>query len=378
MPGLDQSAVRRVNTAVILRALAATTDTVTLQQLVASTSLSRRTVEVVLGELAADGWVLEAPSEGDGGAGRPARRYRFAADRWLLAGVRIDTHAVHGVVADLAGRVCGRSLIELGDAYYDPALAVRLAAEAVRRAAHDAGVDVARLGAGAIAAGGVIDPDSGAVLRLVNAPRWAGFALTEAMRAEVDIPWVADNDANLAAIAELHRGSAIGRRHVAWLIHGHRNGAGLIVDGEPHRGARGGAGELIESRVLGIERDPREGIALLTSPDQHERRRGHEALAAARAGGPDAVADVERLADRITDVIDVIAWTLAPELVVLGGGLEDAADPLLPLVRERLDARGLSDLDLAASTVGADAALLGAVMSALDHVDRDLYGPTVG
>ncbi len=377
MPGLDQAAVRRVNTAVVLRALATHPGDATLQALVEVTHLSRRTVELILGELAAEGWAVDVPAESGGGAGRPARRFRFGAERRLVAAARIDTHLAHGIVADLTGRVIGRAERVLGAHYFDPERAVALAAEAVRGAAAEAGVPIERLGAGGVAAGGVIDPDTGVVRRLVNAPRWDGFPLADAFSQEFGIPWVADNDANLAALAELRGGAAKGRRHMAWLIHGQRTGAGFIVGGELHRGADGAAGELIQSRVLGLERDPDHVIGRLTSPLPGEREQGMASVRAAIAGDASAISAARELAAEIADVIDVIAWTIAPELVVLGGGLETGAQLLIPLIRERLRELGAPDVELAASTVGADAPILGAVRHALDRIDTELYGPVV-
>jgi predicted NBD/HSP70 family sugar kinase len=374
MPGLDQTAVRRVNTAVVLRALAADPEHATLQTLVGGTELSRRTVELILAELVADGWAREVDAEGSGGAGRPARRFRFVAERRLVAGVRIDTHLVHAVIADLHGHVLGLAERALGDDYFEPELAVARAADAIRAAAAAAGVSIERLGAGGIAAGGVIDPDSGVVRRLVNAPRWTDFGLADAFTREFGIPWVADNDANLAALAELRQGAAMGRRHIAWLIHGQRTGAGFIVGGELHRGAGGAAGEIIESRVLGLERDSSQLIARLTSPLPDEHQQGIDAVRAALAGDATAAAAARELAAEVADIIDVLAWTIAPELVVLGGGLEAGASLLIPLIHERLRELGAPEIELVATVIGADAPIVGAMRFALEQMDAELYG----
>ena len=377
MPGLDQTAVRRINTSVVLRVLAGSAQEVTLQWLVGRTGLSRRTIEIILVDLLADGWVIESPLESDGGAGRPARRFRFAGDRRFVAGVRIDTHSAHAIVTDLTGRILGRAERLLGEDYFTPDRAVGHAIEAITAAVEAAGVDPDRIVAGGVAAGGVIDPGPGVVVRLVNAPLWSGFPLADAFTTAFGVPWVADNDANLAAIAELRRGAAAGFADVAWIIHGQRTGAGFIVGGQPHRGFRGAAGEIIESRVLGLARDPDREIGLLTSPDAGGRARAQATVAAALAGDPEALDAARELAVEIADVVDVIAWTIAPELVVLGGGLEAGADVIVPLLRERLRELGAPDILVVPSTVGEEAPLIGAVLSALDHIDADLYGPAV-
>jgi predicted NBD/HSP70 family sugar kinase len=359
----------------VLRALARSETDATLQALIGATGLSRRTIELILGALVSEGWAVETPSESSGGAGRPARRFRFAAGHRMVAAVRIDTHLAHGAVADLSGRILGRASRPLGD-YADPRHSVADAVAAVHAAAGDAAVPLDRLCAGGVAAGGVIDA-GGVVRRLVSAPGWAGFALAGAFEDEFGVPWVADNDANLAALAEHRDGAARGRRHLAWLIHGHRTGVGFIVNGEVHRGSSGAAGELIESRVLGLGRRREHPIGMLTSPVTAERRRAEQVVAAAVAGDPAALALAEQFAAMLADAVDVIAWTVAPELIVLGGGLETAADLLIPLVRGRAGEVDLLEIDIKPSTIGAEAPLIGAVRYALDHIDADLFGPTV-
>jgi predicted NBD/HSP70 family sugar kinase len=376
MPGLDQTAVRRVNTAVVLRAFAARDADVTLKELTSETGLSRRTIELIIGELGAEGWVSESPSESSGGAGRPAKRFRFQAQHRLVGAARIDTHLAHGAVADLRGRILGRASRRLGD-YHDPRHAVADATASVRAAAADAGVPLDRLCAGGVATGGVIDAD-GVVRRLVSGPGWSGFPLASAFASDFGVPWVADNDANLAALAEHWTGVARGHRHIAWLIHGHRIGVGFIVNHEVHRGAFGGAGELVESRVLDLSRSEKHPIGMLSSPVAADRRRAVALVDAAIAGDPSALALAAEFAENLADAIDVIAWTIAPELVVLGGGLEAGAELLIPLVHERLRQAGALEIELEGSSIGADAPLVGAVRYALDRVDTELYGPVVG
>ncbi|WP_158614246.1 ROK family protein [Frondihabitans sp. PhB188] len=372
MPGLDQTAVRRVNTGVVLRALADADADVTLQELVSATGLSRRTIELILGELAADGWVALAVPTVSGGAGRPAKRFRFESRRLVVAAVVLDSHSAVAVIADLRGGELARAAVALPDESRDPALTVALASDAVRRALAEAGVAPERLAAGTVAAGGVIDA-RGVVGRLVNAPLWSGFALAAAFEQALGIPFAAENDANLAALAEHWAGASIGRPDSAWLILGHRTGAGFLLGGEIHRGPRGTAGELVESRVLNLHGVPDEAIRSLTSPIEADRRRAREAVVAAAAGDPRAVSDARAFAEQIADVIDVLTWTIAPETVVLGGGLEVGAGVLVPLVSEFLRDRGTPEVELVATRLGGEAPLVGAIRRALVDVDSWLY-----
>lgn len=62
-----------------------------------------------------------------------------------------------------------------------------------------------------------------------------------------------------------------------------------------------------------------------------------------------------------------------PDLVVIGGGVSRSGDVLLEPLRRHLDPLCLEPPELAVSTLGDQAVVLGAVRHALDHVDARLY-----
>ncbi|WP_371667464.1 ROK family protein [Streptomyces sp. NBC_00289] len=373
---MNQSAVRRVNTSVILRALAVSAAPTTLTGLADRTGLSRRTIELILDSLVESGWVTElerVPTSGS--AGRPARRYDLRADHALLAAVRITTLDVSAVVADVRGRIVGRAHRPLR-AYQDPRAALDDAAALVLEALDDAGGSPDRLRAGAVAAGGAID-DDGVVRRLVHTTRWEGVRLPEELERRVRMPWFADNDSNLGALAERWRGAAGDHDNVVWAVLGNRTGLGILIRGAVHRGLDGAAGEIVEAASMpagSVENHP---VAGLTSPEPERRRVALGRFDAARAGDAGALAEVDEFVDNIASILTTLSWTVAPSLIVLGGGLEDAADVLLPRVRRAMRAARTPAVELRATSLGRDAALVGAVKLALDRMDTELFGPLV-
>ncbi|MFC8671724.1 ROK family protein [Streptomyces griseorubiginosus] len=374
--GMNQSAVRRVNTSVILRALAVSAGPRKLTELAAQTALSRRTIELVLDSLVEAGWVAELDRVPlSGCAGRPARRYELRAEHALLAAVRVTTVDASAVVADVRGHILGRSHGPLR-AYEDPDTTLDDAAGLVRRALDDAGGTVDRLRAGAIAGGGAID-DEGVVRRLVHTTRWEGVHLPEELGRRVPVPWFADNDTNLGALAERWRGVAADHDNVVWAMLGNRTGLGILIRGAVHRGLDGAAGEIVEARSMpagSVEDHP---VAALTSPLAAQRALALARFEAARAGDTTALAEVDEFVENIASILITLSWTVAPSLIVLGGGLEDAADVLLPRVRTALrDARAPA-VELRATALGHDAPLVGAVKLALDRMDTELFGPLV-
>ncbi|WP_328779285.1 ROK family transcriptional regulator [Streptomyces canus] len=374
--GMNQSAVRRVNTSVILRALAVSAGPRKLTELAEQTGLSRRTIELILDSLVEAGWVAELDRVPNSGcAGRPARRYELRAEHALLAAVRVTTVDVSAVVADVRGHILGRAHRPLRD-YKDPSTTLDDAAELVLRALDDAGGSVDRLRAGAIAGGGAID-DEGVVRRLVHTTRWEGVHLPEELGRRVPVPWFADNDTNLGALAERWRGVAADHDNVVWAMLGNRTGLGILIRGAVHRGLDGAAGEIVEARSMpagSVEDWP---VAALTSPLPAQRALALARFEAARNGDAASLAEVDEFVENIASILTTLSWTVAPSLIVLGGGLEDAADVLLPRVRDALRDARTPAVELRATALGHDAPLIGAVKLALDRMDTELFGPLV-
>ncbi|WP_192583437.1 ROK family protein [Streptomyces albicerus] len=373
---MNQSAVRRVNTSVILRALAVSAEPTTLTALAEQARLSRRTIELILDSLVEAGWVAELDRVPiSGSAGRPARRYELRAEHALLAALTITTSDASAVVADVRGRILGRAHGSLR-AYQDPQITLDDATALVLEALDDAGGSADRLRAGAVAGGGAID-DEGVVRRLVHTTRWEGVHLPDELERRLPMPWFADNDTNLGALAERWRGVAADHDNVVWAILGNRTGLGILIRGAVHRGLDGAAGEIVEARSIptgSVENHP---VAWLTSPEPAQRAVALARCEAARAGEATALAQVDEFVENIASILTILSWTVAPSLIVLGGGLEDAADVLLPRVREAMRDARTPAIELRATGLGRDAALVGAVKLALDRMDTELFGPLV-
>ena len=374
--GLDQSGIRRVNTSAALRALAVSAEAMTMTALAERTGLSRRTIELILVALVDAGWVAELDRVPlSGGAGRPPRRFELRAQHALLAAVRINTLEGAAVVSDVRGNILGRARRALRE-YHDPRSTLDDAADLVREVLADAGGTVDRLRAGAVASGGAIDAD-GVVRRLVFTEHWAGVDLPAELGSRIGIPWFADNDANLGALAERWRGVARDHDDVVWAQLGSRAGLGILIRGAVHRGFQGAAGEIVEAASMRAGTLDDHPIAWLTSPVPSERTFARERVEAARAGDPAALAEVDEFVEHIVSILTTLSWTIAPSLIVLSGGMEDAADVLLPRVRERMRAARNPDIELRATSLGPDGPLVGALKFALDRMDTQLFGPVV-
>ncbi|MEU6179586.1 ROK family protein [Streptomyces coeruleorubidus] len=96
------------------------------------------------------------------------------------------------------------------------------------------------LGVG-VALPGPLDHVRGVLHRVTGFPQWDGFPLREALAERLGVPVVVDKDTNAAALG-LAAGGEGGS--FAYLHLGTGLGAGLVIGGSVHRGARTGAGEF--------------------------------------------------------------------------------------------------------------------------------------
>ncbi|GAA1929323.1 ROK family transcriptional regulator [Streptomyces sodiiphilus] len=373
LTGGDPSLLRRINSAVVLRALRRAEDAPTLSGLARETGLSRPTVEGVVEGLTEAGLAAEAAAE-PGGAprlGRPARRFRFRAEAGHLLGIAVGPHRVTAVVADLAGRVLGRAgrFVTEGDT-----VAVRLEAvhAAVDELLRDASVGRDSLRAAGVGTPGIVGADG--TVRLCTAlPGWTGLDLGTRLRDALGCPVLVENDANAAVLAEHWRGAAAGAGDVVMVLAGLSPGAGSLIGGRLHRGHGGAAGEIGALHLLGREVTP-ERLLSTTEEPLHplDETAVAEVFALAREGDRRAVAAVDRFIQRLVHDVTALVLALDPELVVVGGwaaGLNGVLEPL----RRELRLYCLRTPDVVLSRLGEAAVDTGALRLALDHVEERLF-----
>ncbi|WP_433176186.1 ROK family protein [Actinoallomurus sp. CA-150999] len=398
--GGDPSRLRRLNSTDVLAALYAQGPR-TLTEVSAVTGLSRPTVEDVVEDFVRDRIVRELPPE-PGGAGRPARRFRFGADEGYVAGIDIGVHKILVILADLEGEVH-----EVRRATVDPDLgrAERLAVAraTLTRCLDDSGVVPSRLRAIGVGTPGVVH--DGAVTLCTVLPDWTGFDLERALLTDAPtadghavadaptadgsavpvtdalvagrgaapmvveaVPVVVENDANLATIAEHWRGAARDVQDAVCVLAGNRVAAGVLIGGRLHRGHRGGAGEIGLLPALRWEEAPDRLLA--ACPGNGDLA---AIFAAARSGDARATVAVDGFADDLATGTAALLLAVDPAVVVLGGGLSRAGDLIAGGLRERLAALCPPPPEVRVSALGDEAVATGAIRIALERATEDLF-----
>lgn len=242
---------------------------------------------------------------------------------------------------------------------------------------------------------GLVDAEAGVVRFSPNAA-WREVAVGPHVGDRFGLQWTADNDATAAAYGESRLGAGVGARDMLLVTVGTGIGGGIVVGGEPFRGAHGFAGEI--GHIV-VEPDGplcgcgNRGCLETVASGNAIGRLGREAAAAdpssalARSGPIDSidgrlVTDLARRGDarsvailaavgiRLGVGIAGIANVLDPDRVVVGGGAAAAGELLLApartAFRNSLEAAAhRPTIEMVAASLGNDAGAIGAGLTAL-------------
>lgn len=234
------------------------------------------------------------------------------------------------------------------------------AAEAVRALLAEAGLPAGALAGVGIGLPGIVDPATGRVEHAVNLGIEAAVPLAAHVQAALDgVPVRLENDLNVAALGAAHL-LPDPAPDLAFLALGTGLAAGLVLDGRLRRGASGVAGEIGHLvHVPGglpcpcgqrgcLEQYASGGALSAAWPGPGDRPAPVALFAAADSGDAGAVAVRDRFAGAVAAAVRVLLLTTDVAHVVVGGGVSELGDPLLRVVRARLDDEARDSAFLAA------------------------------
>lgn len=229
-----------------------------------------------------------------------------------------------------------------------------------------------------LAVPGIVDEDAGTVIEAANLG-WNDVAIGPIVHERVGLPVSLRHDVRAAALAEGLVGAARGYDDYLLLTLGTGVGAAVVFGGKPYTGLGGRGGELGHTTV-----DPDGPVCACGGHGcleayasagavvrRYAERTGQRVEAdevVARAVGGDHVAQVlwNEALDALALAIANYATLLAPELVVIGGGLVGADECLFdPLIR-RLESlvRFAEAPAVVPAALGPDAGWRGAAIAA--------------
>jgi len=347
--------------------------------LVEATGLSLATVNRALDQLANQGRIMVVGHQ-DSTGGRPPEIFAYDGDGQVAAGISVTDDGATALLVTMDGAVVGRDSTVFGRSS-DPEARLQLTCELLDRVVDN---PPGRLVGVGVAVPGVVT-DAGGTVTAIHEMGWDRLSLGDLLARRTNLPVLLENDANCLAVAEHRRGAGRGVANLVSLVARNGLGAGLITNGQLYRGMHHEAGEI------GYLLTGRDSLGRMF-PDRGELEQlvGGRRLAeeSQRLGldvsqdvtllrliglGHTSGGDAGKLADELLDLtalsIAALCVVLDPELVIIGGGTDEAGmSVLIQGVRERLVGRILRVPPMKPAALGADAIMIGAASLAVDSL----------
>lgn len=301
-----------------------------------------------------------------------------------VLGVDIGGTKIAVAAVSLDGEIIARSEIEARAAEGAPRVIARL-----NDALHSIQQNDTLMGIG-IGCTGPVDPRTGHVMNPYTLPTWDDVDLVSPIAAEFGCPVVLENDCDAAALGEVWLGAAAGATNAIYVTVGTGVGAGLILQGRLYRGVGLVAGELGHMTI-----DYQGAPCYCGSRGCLEMYAAGPAIAkayAARTGGAatnaravmeavdrgdaDASAIIRDAAFYLGIGLCNLITLLAPDVIVLGGGVMERFDLFEPTLRETIAQRVTlvpwQQVKLTRAALGANAGVVGAAKGLLERLERGL------
>ena len=305
-----------------------------------------------------------------------------------VAGFDIGGTKIALAVADLEGGIIEQTRFPARTAERGPHAIIEEALAEIERML---GATGARLAAVGVGCGGPLDRGRGLILSPPNLPGWDEFPIVKLVEERLGVPALLDNDANAAALGEHRHGAGRGFKHLVYITQSTGIGGGVIMSGKLIHGVCDGAGEVGHMTVLpdgpacgcggrgclealcsgtGLARRARErlaaGAASSLSSLSPKEVTGRAVAEAARAGDAVAASVWDEMIHYLAVGVGNLFNVLAPEAVVIGGGVSEAGEQLFGPLRERVRARTRmlppEKINILQASLGGDSALHGAVI----------------
>ena len=227
---------------------------------------------------------------------------------------------------------------------------------------------------------GIFDHQTGNTLVVPNIPGdWKNYPFKRNIEMGSGATISMINDARAFAFAESLLGAARGKATVACLTLGTGIGGGVVINGEVLMGATLGAGEIGHQIVL--KDGPQCGCgqrgcveALTAGPaivKKSGKRTPLEAYEAALAGDQQSIDTFKEVSEWLGIACSNLVAVLSPDVIVIGGGIAQAGEYLMDLIRSETKRQVKLFPESAVNIVTAELGVYAGAMGAA------LYGATM-
>jgi glucokinase len=214
----------------------------------------------------------------------------------------------------------------------------------------------------------------------INLPGWVDVPLADRLEALTGLSTVVGNDANCAGLGESWVGA--GRHFQNWILLTLGTGVGgaIFINGELFVGHNGTAGELglvtVDLNGSPCNSGNQGSLEQNASAQAIRRRMGLEPKELAeRAGAGDlgAIAFWQQYGCELAAGITSTVYVLAPQAVIIGGGICAASDLFLPTLKAEVERRvkptSREGLQIAIAELGNQAGMAGAARLAWQSIE---------
>jgi len=383
------SLLRRTNALTILKLLREA-GSCSRADLVRASGMSAPTVTNVVSDLLAAN-LIKPLGEGESSGGRPPDIIRFKAERGCILGVQISAHLVSLLLTDLSGEELDTVQVQLDGRKTNPEAICGLIVQELRRLFKKHKKAREQLLALVVGVPAITNVEEGIVLSISTLEDWRSVPLRRLLSKYFDCLIIIENDTNLAAAGERHRGAARTEQTFVLIDIGANVSAGIVLEGKLHHGTQWSAGEIAYLRLPRIVRKQPalhefgelESVltssGILKSWNEAIGRSSHASTAApkqmdaqgvlnlAQAGDPLARKIILHRAEIVADVIVNLSLVLNPGLILLAGKV-GSHPALLGFVTKELEQSEFAIPKIAAATLGDFAVLWGAIALALEAI----------
>lgn len=382
------------NQAVIFESIRRAVDGVSRVELAGSTGLSPQTISNVVRRLLDDGLVREDRTIVSG-PGKPRTVLELEANRMVSIGIHLDPGVITVVMLNLRGEILLSRRLDI-PAVEVPEKTLETMARTVEEIITESGMPRANVIGVGVAAPGPLDRVRGVMINPPLLDGWTDVDVVEPLHRMLELDVILEKDTIAASIAELWKGNDAGRDNFILMYVGAGIGAGMVLNGEIHRGVSNNAGEighystgvvaqpclcgrndclhasLAFNHVAQKARD--KGLSLSVPDDgtPEERAEGMSEIVKMADGGNENAADLMRdcmdkvgqVAGQLCNALDVSQVIFAGPLWTEVGGY--CLDGVRRVINERFSSKNVHSIEVRSSVLGHEIGAIGGACAIMD------------
>lgn len=219
----------------------------------------------------------------------------------------------------------------------------------------------------AISTAGVVDGKTFDILYAnENIPHYKGINIVREIKQAFELPCVVENDVNAATLGEWQYGSGKGCPSILCLTVGTGIGGGLILENQLYRGATYSAAEVGYMTLGDSTFEKLASTQRLVDTVRKQRNdpeiEGEAIFELAKKGDTCCQQAIQELVQSLVAGVSNCVYLVNPEKVILGGGIMEQKEYLIPLIQAAFEERfenSIGQPEIVAASLGNAACLAG-------------------